>query len=82
MIETGRFGAVTTNLGAGMEMQVIAAAVIGAAFGALIGPALIEVIRNCLGLLGISAFRQGAIVGAFIIIAAPVDRIRNFRQAA
>ena len=90
IIETGWLGAVTTNLGNGMELQVIAAAVIGGAnlaggigtaFGALIGSALIEVIRNSLGLLGISAFWQGAFVGAFIIIAVSFDRIRNFRQA-
>ena len=65
IIETGWLGAVTTNLGAGMELQVIAATVIGGAnlaggvgtaFGALVGSALIEVIRNSLGLLGISAF--------------------------
>ena len=48
------------------------------AFGALIGSALIEVIRNSLGLLGISAFWQGAFVGAFIIIAVSFDRIRNY----
>src|SRR6202050_3866104 len=90
IIETGWLGAVTTNLGAGMELQVIAATVIGGAnlaggvgtaFGALIGSALIEVIRNSLGLLGISAFWQGAFVGAFIVIAVSFDRIRNFRQS-
>jgi ribose transport system permease protein len=88
VIETGWLGAVTTNLGAGMELQVIAAAVIGGAnlaggagtaFGGLIGSALIEVIRNSLGLLGISAFWQGTFVGCFIILAASFDRIRNFR---
>ena len=72
VIETGWLGAVTTNLGPGMELQVIAATVIGGAnllggvgtaFGALIGSALIEVIRNSLGLLGISAFWQGTFVG-------------------
>ena len=90
VIMTGWLGAVTTNLGAGMELQVIAAAVIGGAnlaggvgtaFGALIGSALIEVIRNSLGLLGINAFWQGAFVGTFIIVAVAFDRIRNFRQA-
>src|SRR5216684_385666 len=53
---------------------------IGTAFGALIGSALIEVIRNSLGLLGISAFWQGTFVGSFIIIAVAFDRIRNFRS--
>src|SRR6202022_1754829 len=78
VIETGWLGAVTTNLGSGMELQVIAATVIGGgnlaggsgpAFGALIGSALIEVIRNSLGLLGINAFWQGAFIGTFIIVA-------------
>ena len=90
IIETGWLGAVTTNLGNGMELQVIAATVIGGAnlaggigtaFGALIGSALIEIIRNSLGLLGINAFWQGAFVGAFIILAVSFERIRNFRQA-
>ena len=88
IIETGWLGAVTTNLGSGLELQVIAAAVIGGAnlaggagtaFGALIGSALIEVIRNSLGLLGISAFWQGTFVGCFILVAAAFDRIRNLR---
>jgi ribose transport system permease protein len=90
IIETGWLGAVTTNLGAGMELQVIAATVIGGAnlaggvgtaFGALVGSALIEVIRNSLGLLGINAFWQGAFVGAFIVIAVSFEHIRNFRQS-
>ncbi len=90
VIETGWLGAVTTNLGAGMELQVIAATVIGGAnlaggvgtpFGALIGSALIEVIRNSLGLLGINAFWQGAFIGSFIILAVTFDRVRKLRQA-
>ena len=90
IIETGWLGAVTTNLGAGMELQVIAATVIGGAnlaggagtaFGALIGSALIEVIRNSLGLLGINAFWQGAFIGTFTIVAVTFDRIRTLRQA-
>lgn len=88
IIQTGWLGAVTTNIGAGMELQVIAAAVIGGAnlaggvgtaFGALVGAALIEVIRNSLGLLGINAFWQGAFIGGAIILAVLFDRIRNFR---
>ena len=90
IIETGWLGAVTTNLGSGMELQVIAATVIGGAnlaggvgtaFGALVGSALIEIIRNSLGLLGINAFWQGAFVGAFIIVAVTFDRIRSWRQS-
>jgi ribose transport system permease protein len=90
IIQTGWLGAVTTNLGAGMELQVIAAAVIGGAnlaggvgtaFGALVGAALIEIIRNSLGLLGINAFWQGTFIGSAIVLAVLFDRIRNLRQS-
>ena len=76
----------TTNLGQGMELSVIAAAVIGGAnlaggtgtaFGAVIGAALIEVIRNSLILLGISTFWQGSFVGSFILLAVAFDRLRK-----
>jgi ribose transport system permease protein len=88
IVQTGWLGAVTTNIGAGMELQVIAAAVIGGAnlaggigtaFGALVGSALIEVIRNSLGLLGINAFWQGTFIGGCIIIAVAFDRMRRTR---
>jgi len=90
IIETGWLGAVTTNLGSGLELQVIAATVIGGAnlvggvgtaLGALVGSALIEIIRNSLGLLGINAFWQGCFVGGFILVAVTFDRIRNFRPS-
>jgi ribose transport system permease protein len=90
IIQTGWLGAVTTNLGAGMELQVIAATVIGGAnlaggvgtaFGAVVGAALIEVIRNSLGLLGINAFWQGTFIGGAILLAVLFDRIRNFRRS-
>ncbi|QKD03056.1 ABC transporter permease [Mesorhizobium loti] len=90
IIQTGWLGAVTTNLGTGMELQVIAATVIGGAnlaggvgtaFGAIVGAALIEVIRNSLGLLGINAFWQGVFIGGAILLAVLFDRIRNFRRS-
>ena len=89
IVQTGWLGAVTTNIGTGMELQVIAAAVIGGAnlaggvgtaFGALVGAALIEVIRNSLGLLGINAFWQGTFIGGAIILAVLFDRLRSLRQ--
>ena len=69
-----------------MELTVIAAAVIGGAnlaggmgtaMGAVVGAALIEVIRNSLILLGISTFWQGTFVGCFIVLAVAFDRLRN-----
>lgn len=85
ILEVGWLGTITTGLGQGMELTVIAAAVIGGAnlsggigtaFGAVVGAALIEVIRNSLTLLGISTFWQGTFVGSFIIIAVLFDRLR------
>jgi ribose transport system permease protein len=90
IVQTGWLGAVTTNIGAGMELQVIAAAVIGGAnlsggvgtaSGALIGAALIEVIRNSLGLLGINAFWQGTFIGGAILFAVLFDRVRKLRRS-
>ena len=89
IVQTGWLGAVTTNIGAGMELQVIAAAVIGGAnlaggggtaLGAIIGAMLIEVIRNSLGLLGINAFWQGAFIGGAILFAVMFDRLANYRK--
>jgi ribose transport system permease protein len=88
VLEVGWLGGVTTNLGQSMELSVIAAAVIGGAnlaggigtaFGAVVGAALIEVIRNSLILLGISTFWQGTFVGTFIIVAVLFDRLRISR---
>jgi ribose transport system permease protein len=86
ILEVGWLGTITTSLGQGMELQVIAAAVIGGAnlsggagtvVGAVVGAALIEIIRNSLTLLGISTFWQGTFVGSFIIVAVAFDRIRS-----
>ena len=89
IIETGWLGAVTTNIGSGMELQVIAAAVIGGAslvggagtaIGALVGAVLIEIIRNSLGLLGINPFWQGTVIGAAIIVAVAFERVRQLQS--
>jgi ribose transport system permease protein len=86
ILEVGWLGTITTGLGQGMELTVIAASVIGganlsggigSAFGAVVGAALIEVIRNSLTLLGISTFWQGTFVGSFIVVAVLFDRLRS-----
>ncbi len=90
VLEVGWLGTITTGMGTGMELVVIAAVVIGGAnlaggsgtaFGAVVGASLIEVIRNSLNMLGINPFWQGTFVGAFIIIAVLFDRVRAFRQS-
>jgi len=86
VLEVGWLGAVTTNLGQSMELTVIAAAVIGGAnlsggtgtaFGAIIGAALIEVIRNSLLMAGVDSNWQGTFVGVFIVLAVLLERLRG-----
>jgi ribose transport system permease protein len=91
VLEASWLGGVTTNLGQSMELSVIAAAVIGGAnlmggsgtiLGAVVGAALIEIIRNSLTLLGISTFWQGTFVGTFIVVAVAFDSMRSARRSA
>ncbi len=74
----GYNGSALNALGTGYELRVIAATVIGGAslmggagtaYGALIGAAFLEVIRNALLMAGVDSNWQGAFVGAFIILA-------------
>ena len=82
----GWFGSVTNALGLTYELNVIAASVIGGAnlmggvvyaFGAPIGAALMELIRNSLLLAGIDALWQQFFVGLFLILAVLLEQIRN-----
>ncbi len=84
----GWLGAVTNALGTTYELRVIAAAVIGGAdlmggvggaFGAIIGAALIEIIRNGLLMAGVDPYWQGAFVGIFIILAVTLEKVRGRR---
>ena len=79
-------GSASNALGSGYELQAIAASVIGGAqltggeggaYGAIIGAALIEVIRNSLLLSGMDPYWQGTFVGAFIILAVLLEAIRR-----
>ena len=85
----GWLGAVTNALGMTYELRVIASTVIGGAnlmggeggaYGAMIGAALIEVIRNSLLLAGVDPYWQGAFVGMFIILAVLLERVRGKRS--
>ena len=81
-------GSAINALGTGYELRVIASTVIGGAnlmggeggaYAALIGATLIEVIRNSLLMAGIDSNWQGAFVGAFIVLAVLLERIRGRR---
>jgi ribose transport system permease protein len=90
VLTVGWLGAVTNALGQGYELRVIASAVIGGAslaggeggaLGAVVGAALIEVIRNSLLLAGVDPYWQGTFVGTFIVLAVLLERLRGRRSA-
>lgn len=82
----GWLGSAPSNLAQGYELKIIAASVIGGAdlaggvggpVGAIIGSALIEVIRNGLALFGADTYWEQVFVGAIIIMAVLVDKLRT-----
>ena len=81
----GWLGSVTNGIAMTYELKVIASTVIGGAnlmggaggvIGAVIGAALIEIIRNGLLLAGMDPYWQGTFVGIFIILAVLIDKIK------
>jgi ribose transport system permease protein len=89
VLMVGWLGAVTNALGIGYELRVIAATVIGGtdlmggsgtAYGAIIGSALIEVVRNALLLAGVDPYWQGTFVGLVIACAVLLERLRRRRD--
>jgi ribose transport system permease protein len=85
----GYNGSAINAMGQGYELRVIAATVIGGAnlmggagtaYGAVIGSALLEVIRNALLMAGIDSNWQGAFVGAFIILAVLLGMLTTERS--
>lgn len=75
--------------GVGLELDVIAAAVVGGASlsggegtiqGTILGVLIIGVLRNGLVLLGISAFWQEVMIGAVIILAVGIDKWTRSRR--
>jgi ribose transport system permease protein len=91
MIAASRVDSGQPNFGIGLELDVIAAAVIGGAslfggegkiIGTLLGALLIALIRNGSVLLDINTFYQQVIIGVIIWIAVFWDRYRRRRAAA
>jgi ribose transport system permease protein len=76
--------------GTAMELDAIAAVVIGGAslfggrgsiIGTLIGVLIMVMIRNGLNLMGVSPFWQGSAIGGIIILALLVERLVSGRAA-
>jgi ribose transport system permease protein len=89
ILSVGWAGSAINSLGTGYELRAIASTVIGGAnlmggeggaFGAFIGSALLEVIRNSLLMAGVDSNWQGVFVGSFLVLAVLLERIRGKRR--
>jgi rhamnose transport system permease protein len=85
-----RYGTINSQVGDGLELQAIGAAVIGGVaivggsgtvLGAVFGAYLLLTINRALPVLGIPDFWQRAVTGALIIGAIILDKVLSNRQA-
>jgi rhamnose transport system permease protein len=85
-----RYGTISSGAGLGLELQAVAAAVIGGVaifggsgtvWGAALGALLLVTINRALPVLGISDFWQQAVVGLLILGAIVLDRVLALRTA-
>ena len=90
VVYAARYGTVSAGAGTGIELQAVAAVVIGGVaifggsgtvWGAALGAILLVTINRALPILGIPDFWQRAVVGALIISAIVLDRVLAARQA-
>jgi rhamnose transport system permease protein len=89
LLNSVRFNQIPSNAGIGLEMKVIAAAVVGGTairggsgslLGTLLGVVLLGAIGPALTFLGVSAYWERALQGAIILAAVAVDAVRERRS--
>jgi rhamnose transport system permease protein len=87
---TARYATVSSDSGTGLELQAVAAAVIGGVaifggsgtvVGALLGAVLLTTINRVLPTVGVQDFWQQAVVGLLIILAIVLDRVLTLRAS-
>ena len=88
VIFMARFGSATPQFGVGLELNVIAAAVIGGAslkggqgsiFGAVLGVGLLSLVTSSLILLDVSVYMQDMIKGLILLAAVSFDHLMSLR---
>jgi rhamnose transport system permease protein len=91
VLYAARFQTLDTTAGTGLELNVVAAAVVGgvaiaggtgSAWGAALGALLLTTIGTALPQLGLNPFWRDAAVGALILAAIVLDRSLSLRLAA
>ncbi|MCS7178442.1 MAG: ABC transporter permease [Anaerolineae bacterium] len=89
ILMTARLGVAAPTAAQGYELDVIAAAVVGGTslkggegtiLGVLIGAAIMQVLRNGLVLIGVSAYWLQAVQGLVIVVAIMLDQVRKRRR--
>jgi rhamnose transport system permease protein len=90
VVFAARYGSVSSGAGTGIELQAVAAVVVGGVaifggsgtvWGAAIGAMLLVTINRVLPILGIPDFWQQALVGVLILSAIALDRVLSLRRA-
>ncbi|HEX8628598.1 MAG TPA: ABC transporter permease [Catenuloplanes sp.] len=90
VLYAARFGTLDANAGLGLELNVVAAVVVGgvaifggsgSVYGAALGAVLLTTIGSALPVLGITPFWQRAAVGTLILAAIGLDRALAVRVA-
>ena len=88
LLNSVRFNQIPSNAGIGLEMKVIAAAVVGGAAvrggqgnvtGTLLGIVLLGAIGPALTFLGVNAYWERALQGSIILAAVAIDAVRERR---
>ncbi|MEA9391631.1 ABC transporter permease [Acerihabitans sp. TG2] len=91
IIYMARLGSATPTFGVGMELNVIAAAVIGGAslkggtgsiLGAVLGVALLSIVTSSLILINVSVYWQDLIKGLILLAAVSMDHVMNKYRSA
>jgi len=86
MVLAGRIGSGNPQLGTGIELDVIAATVIGGTsfaggvgtiWGSVVGALIIGIINNGLDLLNVSPFLQQVVKGVIIVVAVIIDERKS-----
>ncbi len=89
IIYMSRFGSAQPTFGIGLELTVIAAAVIGGAslnggsgsiLGAILGVVLLSLVSSSLALLDVSVYWQDIIRGTILLAAVTIDHFLNKRR--
>ena len=88
LLLTARMGTASVSAGLGVELQVIAACVIGGAslaggegsvLGSLLGVILMALILNGLNLLGVNPYWQTIVIGGVLMLTASADALSRRR---